>query len=578
MSASIPAIQPIGQSENPNPTYRLNTGITPIIGHKHDQYFISDIKAPRLLKKSLLRVYQSEYISLGRRNANLKHLRRKDSIKDLANGLRLTTEDSDIKEQAKFHVNAISSLLVNGVMEPIKHINAFGLPFPMGVAEREAKSNNGKIEVDGPTYKRLTNDKWMHRALRKEIRRRIENIALDEGVISMQIERYASDQTVLIHEQTRARNRNLLESMEAINEEGDTLSLLELNELSVSNPYIRSSELLVRLRGFENYSDKHDHLADFWTLTCPSKFHRSSKKWNKSTPKDAQDWLCKQWARFRSALKRAGHTVYGFRVAEPHKDGCPHWHMLLFFESNTALKFSREKMKHYMLSEDGDEPGAEKHRFDYKIMDKSIGSATGYIAKYITKNINGASIQDVDGRDPCHAALRTNTWASNWKIRQFQQIGGPSVTVWRELRRMECEESGALELCRSSADQSDWCGYFEAQGGHKVNYHDMPVKAAYWKELDHRLDNVPLNEYGEPIGSTVFGLTYDSTYYMTRFHTWKLQKKENNDEATEITNTNIRDIEKLLGKNIPDMKSFAELKKYIMNEIKIPENNFYSFN
>ncbi|MFK5950223.1 MAG: replication endonuclease [Methylococcales bacterium] len=517
---------PIGQDENTPYTYRSNTGTKPVIGHPHDQSFITKLKTPRLLTKSLLRVYQTEFEGLGRREANLNHLKRKSTIKDISNGLRLTTEESEIKQQAIFHVDAITRALVRGVSAAMSHIETYGLPFPYGVAEREAKLNGGYIAINGPTFKRLTNDRWMTRALRKEIRRRIEHIALDQGVINMKIERYASDQTVLIHEQNRKRNYDLLKSMEAINEEGDTLSLLELNELSVSNPYIRNSELLVRLRGFENYSDKHNHYADFWTLTCPSKFHRSSKKWNGLTPKDAQRWLCKQWARFRSALKRAGFTVYGFRVAEPHRDGCPHWHMLLFFESDEALQFSRHKMEHYLLSEDGNEKGADEHRFNYKLMDKAVGTATGYIAKYITKNIDGANIQDVDGRDPVHAALRTNTWASNWSIRQFQQIGGPSVTVWRELRRMECEETGALEQCRDAADKSDWCGYFEAQGGHKVNYHDMPVKPAYWLELDPRINDIPLNEYGEPIGSTVFGLTYDSTYYLTRFHTWKLQKKE----------------------------------------------------
>jgi len=520
---------PIGQllsHKNSAYAYRPKPRLTDTIGHLHDQDFITDLRAPDLLKRSLLRVYQLDNDISGRRISNLNHLQRKDSIKAISHGLKLTTDEAQIKEQAIFHVNAISSLLVNGVMEAAKHIKAFKLPVPWSVAEREAKNNDGYIEIDGPTYKRLTNDKWMVRALRKEIRNRIELIALKEGVINSTYERYASDQSVKIHEQARARNYALLDALQATNEEGDHFSLLELSEKSVSNPDIRSSELFVRTRGFENYANKHNHIADFWTLTCPSKFHRSSSKWNGSTPKDAQKWFCKQWGKFRSSIDKTSHNYYGLRVVEPHKDACPHWHMLLFFETEEGLEFARQKMQHYLLSEDGDEAGAQEHRFVTEKIDKSKGSATGYIAKYIAKNINGSNIEDVDGRDPVNAALRAKAWSSNWRIRQFQQIGGPSVTVWRELRRMETEEIGELEECRKAADSSDWSEYFEAQGGHSVNFKDMPVKPAYWLELDTRLSNVPRNEYGEPIGPKVFGVTYRNTYYLTRYHTWCIEKSD----------------------------------------------------
>lgn len=46
---------------------------------------------------------------------------------------------------------------------------------------------------------------------------------------------------------------------------------------------------------------------------------------------------------------------------------------------------------------------------------------------------------DLYGQEAASSAARITAWASLSDIRKFQQIGGPSVTVWRELRRLDTE-------------------------------------------------------------------------------------------------------------------------------------------
>ncbi len=82
-----------------------------------------------------------------------------------------------------------------------------------------------------------------------------------------------------------------------------------------------------------------------FTITAPSRFHSVHSKggfvsrWDGNTPQDTQRYLCGVWAKARAAIA-CGIHVFGFRVVEPHHDGTPHWHMLLFMRPGTLTLFA----------------------------------------------------------------------------------------------------------------------------------------------------------------------------------------------------------------------------------------------
>jgi hypothetical protein len=391
---------------------------------------------------------------------------------------------------------------------------------------------------DMPAVRRMTSPAWWRRALRVAQARRLEYGAVALGYVHRDAEKYASDATVQRRQEQRRRNAAALEQAEAINTEtGDVYTLAQLAAVSVANPAIRRGELMTRIAGFESVARGLGHVAEFVTLTTPSRFHRMRKteagrivrnaRYGGSSPRDAQKYLVGLWAKMRAKLARMGLRVYGFRIAEPHHDGTPHWHLLLFMPRDLragarALPRFRAVFRRYALRDSGDEPGAKKYRCKFESIDWTRGTAAGYVLKYVAKNIdgNGYAVQgDLEGgRDAIYPAQRVEAWASTWGVRQFQQIGGPPVGVWRELRRMREETAGPelLESARSAADVGNWARYVEVMGGPVVERAALPLRVAYSEPGERvsargEVTAGRVNAYGEPAAPVAWGVRYWQT-------------------------------------------------------------------
>ncbi|MGH8258019.1 MAG: replication endonuclease, partial [Steroidobacteraceae bacterium] len=324
---------------------------------------------------------------------------------------------------------------------------------------------------------RLCDSLWWRRQLRKAWTRRAENAMREVGMVRRIVAPYASDVAVAHHAARLVRQTHWLRNCEAVNTDtGEALGLEDLAAGSVANPAIRRGELMVRARGFEELAAFHKHVGLFVTLTVPSRFHAELMYGGKNpahqreTVRAAQQWLCRMWARARAKFKRLSILLYGIRVAEPHHDGTPHWHGLLFVRSDQA-KAVRLILSALWLSDGGEEAGAREHRCKFETIDSTKGSAAGYLAKYVAKNIDGAgqigsAIDEETGGSVDSSVNRVSAWASVHGIRQFQQIGGPAVTLYRELRRLREPQADAdIERARLAADRGGYRDFVMAVGG-----------------------------------------------------------------------------------------------------------------
>ena len=301
---------------------------------------------------------------------------------------------------------------------------------------------------------------------------------------------------------------------------------------------------MTRMRGFDDVANETGCVGEFYTITAPSRYHAVYSQggfvsqWSGSSPRDTQRYLCRVWARIRAALSREAIHFFGFRVVEPHHDGTPHWHILLFMRPQNVQRV-QQIMRDQAYKEDSGElttPQAMKARFHAEPIDPEKGSATGYIAKYISKNIDGYAMDgekdDETGENMRDMAKAVSAWASRWRIRQFQQIGGAPVTVWRELRRMgdaRLPDKQMDAVLASASVASCWASYTMAQGGSLVAREDLVIRLCY--ELTEMG-----NEYGEDVQRVqdIYSPMVPDSEVMTRLVKWEKVAKLGEGQRRQI--------------------------------------------
>ncbi|WP_115439588.1 replication endonuclease [Escherichia coli] len=412
--------------------------------------------------------------------------------------------------------------------------------------ERVTKKYVGQDEI-APAVMRMFNEVWWRGRLRRIASSWREHLQIAVGNVSKKRHAYASKNCVTDWREQKRRTREFLKGLDLEDEDGNRISLIEKYDGSVANPAIRRCELMTRIRGFENICNELGYVGEFYTLTAPSKYHATTKagyrnsKWNGASPSDTQSYLTGLWARIRAKLHREEIRIFGIRVAEPHHDGTPHWHMLMFMLPEDVERV-RLIIRDYAWDEDHHElrsDKAKKARFHAEAIDPEKGSATGYVAKYISKNIDGYALDgetdDESGELLKESAPAVSAWAAHWHIRQFQFIGGAPVTVYRELRRLADTETAhglSVEFAavHDAADAGDWSGYVNAQGGPFVRRDDLQVRTLYEPRTE-------FNQYGEE--TVCIRGVYDSaigagTPILTRLTQWKIVPKRAVDLAVDV--------------------------------------------
>jgi len=471
----------------------------------------------QLLKKES----KTDKFGVNPENYEIGLMNRLDLIDSNIQHLTDKTTDEEIKE--------IAAKIARRIEFDLHMVHKVGLPIFISVMKHYCNEYGVRYpdehQIESITARLICPD-WWTRKLRVAHLRSCEFQSLTEGKIHKGAAMYCSDETLEKRRDQSKRNAEILESVSIVNESGYKMTLSEAAAVGMANPFNRVSELITRTKGFGDLADKYEHLCVFLTITAPSRFHainhegKINKKYNGANPSDTQKYLTNQWAKCRARLAREGVKFYGLRVVEPHHDATPHWHASIWVKDESDFRKLRRAVKDYFhRAKECDylEKGALKNRLKFKRCDSR--GAVGYMLKYILKNMRAHGIEGENSDEgnirSDDSAERVEAWATAWGIRQFQQVGGHSVSVWRELRRvdeaelqkMEFKTEGKIEVlmrawraAQKIADKkANYAEFIEAMGGLETKPRDSLV----------RLEDEFLvidGKYGEAIKHVIHGV------------------------------------------------------------------------
>lgn len=279
--------------------------------------------------------------------------------------------------------------------------------FPLGLNKSDVTSKS-RIGVE----LRLRSVKFWYRKLRVIAANVAELASYYLGLTGAATSKYCSQFNVRRHKWRKEKSLAFLKAKKITN----GIKTITLDKLA-STPKKKSSELYVVAKGLEDMAKSKEHVWLFATMTCPPRMHpnptRGANSWDGTSPIQAAQWLQKNWTRVRAMLHKSGIRIYGIWSKEPHLDGCPHMHALIYCESRHVPEVQRCLRYHCDRTDKGyrctakDDLSsltkAEKELYNYLKVDVDInhaydGSMAG-LSLAFKKSCYGRMLKELDNEE-----------------------------------------------------------------------------------------------------------------------------------------------------------------------------------
>jgi hypothetical protein len=359
-------------------------------------------------------------------------------------------------------------------------------------------------------HARTRSVQFWRRALSVRVTQAREQFFLRLGMLGKQKELYASDFGVDARDRQMQVQEKWLRNTFLVSATAKDSKVKPVDHKGIrladiaKGPRERFAKLYSFLKAMDLLSIEQKLSAAMLTITLEPEWHpnplNGAEKWNGKSPREAHKSFCERWQAVLRDLHRIGIRLSGLRVVEPHRDGCPHYHIWLLYRPEHEKKILLAIMDYFPLKLKVRFPEAEKPysediiyeskddfsagisrpwlgrkdgaQVELSKIDRERSKAASYATKYLMETLLTTSNEDsgsdlldcsnndenngshrIDNESPngdnksCKSKniARVNAFRSIWGINRGQLFGvAKCLTAWDELRRMNYAPKNAV--------------------------------------------------------------------------------------------------------------------------------------
>jgi len=329
---------------------------------------------------------------------------------------------------------------------------------------------------------RLCDYRWWHRQFKRQWLSRREHQAAVAGEVGARTTAHyvAHDSANLIAMADAAAERALKARGLQHTKTGEKISLFDVAQYAREG---RIAELYTFAKGLADYAAARGLTWCMTTLKLPGEWHPNPRNgnctYNGASFEQMHEKLTNTWKLIRTQAHNRGIKIMGLRVTEAHKDGCPHWHLMVYIApehreawENLVCEYAPGQQSDFSWAWTPGEAAARGKR--------AAGSAS-YLLKYIVKAVarESTELQQFNNADELatHMAPRVvaKRRAHGWRAYQFFGVKS-SITSWRTMRAATTAPATSigrkLHAAAAAGRAGEWLELLNSEGAPRF----MPLR------------------------------------------------------------------------------------------------------